>query len=240
MQNRLKILLYIPNIIGYFRILLLILSYTLQKTSFRLFFLTYFLSFALDALDGIAARALNQCSKFGALLDMLTDRMATLVIIFICLQLEIPADLSISAVFGDFSVFVNFFADFFVFVNFFADFRSFFVFVIVLDLVSHWLQTLVAAQSGSHHKNMKNFFRLLDFYYNSKIFMCILCVGYELFFLVFVYILSFGDYSGFVVFLFLFTGVLGGIKSFINVQQLVSNVIVLIDQDIEDKRNRDK
>ena len=31
----------------------------------------------LDAFDGMAARALNQCTKFGAMLDQLTDRAAT-------------------------------------------------------------------------------------------------------------------------------------------------------------------
>lgn len=35
------------------------------------------LSALLDAFDGHAARILNQCSKFGAMLDMLTDRVAT-------------------------------------------------------------------------------------------------------------------------------------------------------------------
>ena len=37
----------------------------------------YLLSQLLDALDGHAARALGQSSKFGALLDMLTDRAST-------------------------------------------------------------------------------------------------------------------------------------------------------------------
>ena len=35
----------------------------------------------LDALDGHAARLLNQCSKFGAMLDMLTDRCATMCLL---------------------------------------------------------------------------------------------------------------------------------------------------------------
>lgn len=36
------------------------------------------LSGLLDAVDGHAARMLNQSSKFGAMLDMLTDRCATM------------------------------------------------------------------------------------------------------------------------------------------------------------------
>ena len=34
----------------------------------------YILSAGLDAFDGHAARALDQSTKFGAMLDMLTDR----------------------------------------------------------------------------------------------------------------------------------------------------------------------
>lgn len=36
--------------------------------------LLYGVSCLLDAVDGYAARALNQTSKFGAVLDMVTDR----------------------------------------------------------------------------------------------------------------------------------------------------------------------
>jgi CDP-diacylglycerol--inositol 3-phosphatidyltransferase len=39
------------------------------------------LSGLLDAVDGHAARLLNQSSKFGAMLDMLTDRCATMCLL---------------------------------------------------------------------------------------------------------------------------------------------------------------
>jgi hypothetical protein len=39
--------------------------------------LFYWLSYFLDAFDGYAARLLDQGTKFGALLDMVTDRFAT-------------------------------------------------------------------------------------------------------------------------------------------------------------------
>ena len=38
----------------------------------------YFVSCILDAVDGQAARALGQTSKFGAVLDMVTDRSVNL------------------------------------------------------------------------------------------------------------------------------------------------------------------
>jgi len=42
--------------------------------------LLYGISCLLDAVDGQAARALGQTSKFGAVLDMVTDRCATVPI----------------------------------------------------------------------------------------------------------------------------------------------------------------
>merc|ERR1711879_32107 len=41
----------------------------------------YILSGLLDAFDGHAARELNQSTKFGAMLDMLTDRCATMCLL---------------------------------------------------------------------------------------------------------------------------------------------------------------
>lgn len=41
--------------------------------------LAYVVSCLLDAVDGQAARALGQTSKFGAVLDMVTDRYVKFV-----------------------------------------------------------------------------------------------------------------------------------------------------------------
>ena len=49
----------------------------------------YLLSFIGDLFDGMAARKFNQTSKFGGLLDMVTDRCATLGLLFV-LSHEIP------------------------------------------------------------------------------------------------------------------------------------------------------
>lgn len=43
----------------------------------------YLLGQGLDAVDGTAARYFGQCSKFGAVLDMLTDRMSTAVLLIV-------------------------------------------------------------------------------------------------------------------------------------------------------------
>ena len=57
-----RVYFYVPNLIGYLRVLLLFVAYTAYPDNFTVFFLSYFTSFILDAADGIAARALNQCS----------------------------------------------------------------------------------------------------------------------------------------------------------------------------------
>mmetsp|Transcript_39225 Transcript_39225/g.77117 ORF Transcript_39225/g.77117 Transcript_39225/m.77117 type:complete len:215 (-) Transcript_39225:235-879(-) len=77
------ILLYIPNMVGYVRIFTMILSfyYCFDKPTYS--FLLYGVSQGLDAVDGVAARYFNQTSRFGAVLDMLTDRMSTAVLLIV-------------------------------------------------------------------------------------------------------------------------------------------------------------
>jgi phosphatidylglycerophosphate synthase len=43
----------------------------------------YLYSFTADLFDGMAARKFNQCSTFGGLLDMVTDRCSTLGLLFV-------------------------------------------------------------------------------------------------------------------------------------------------------------
>ena len=49
--------------------------------------MTTFLSGFLDALDGTAARYWNQGTKFGAILDQLTDRAASMCLLMVLGQL---------------------------------------------------------------------------------------------------------------------------------------------------------
>ena len=76
-----NVFLFVPNLIGYARILLALLSFWFMPTSYGLAAGCYILSALLDALDGHMARALGQSSKFGAMLDMLTDRCATMCLL---------------------------------------------------------------------------------------------------------------------------------------------------------------
>eukprot|EP00252_Welwitschia_mirabilis_P008711 TRINITY_DN20806_c0_g1_i1.p1 TRINITY_DN20806_c0_g1~~TRINITY_DN20806_c0_g1_i1.p1 ORF type:complete len:189 (+),score=13.34 TRINITY_DN20806_c0_g1_i1:278-844(+) len=68
-----RIYFYVPNLIGYARILANILAFKVCFTEKRFFTALYFISFVCDELDGRFARLLNQASTFGAVLDMVTD-----------------------------------------------------------------------------------------------------------------------------------------------------------------------
>lgn len=76
-----NVFLFVPNLIGYSRIGLAILSFWFMPTNYVMAAWCYILSGLLDAVDGHAARMLGQSSKFGAMLDMLTDRCATMCLL---------------------------------------------------------------------------------------------------------------------------------------------------------------
>ncbi|CAI5441704.1 unnamed protein product [Caenorhabditis angaria] len=73
--------LFYPNLIGYGRIVLAIVSMYYMSTAPFTAIVCYALSAGLDAFDGWAARTYNQSSRFGAMLDQLTDRCALLSIV---------------------------------------------------------------------------------------------------------------------------------------------------------------
>ena len=62
---------------GYFRIVLAVASLYYMPLHPRTCSVLYSISCLLDALDGVAARRYQQATKFGAVLDMVTDRCTT-------------------------------------------------------------------------------------------------------------------------------------------------------------------
>ncbi|KAI9797343.1 MAG: CDP-diacylglycerol-inositol 3-phosphatidyltransferase [Piccolia ochrophora] len=72
-----NIFLFTPNLIGYFRIFLATASLYYMPLHPRTCSLLYSVSCLLDALDGVAARYFEQSTRFGAVLDMVTDRCTT-------------------------------------------------------------------------------------------------------------------------------------------------------------------
>ncbi|KAI1893380.1 hypothetical protein AGOR_G00123140 [Albula goreensis] len=70
----LGVLVYVPNVIGYVRVLLVFISWCgFDNTG--VFVPCYLISILLDGLDGWAARRLNQTSEFGSWLDVVVDNL---------------------------------------------------------------------------------------------------------------------------------------------------------------------
>lgn len=74
---KLSVIVNVPNTIGYLRIGFLVASIFVSGPAFVVL---YGLSSLLDFFDGHLARMLNQCSLLGSSLDMITDRVSTVVI----------------------------------------------------------------------------------------------------------------------------------------------------------------
>lgn len=85
-----SVYLYIPNILGYIRVLLNVVAFALCFSSKLWFAVLYFISFICDGVDGWLARKFNQVSTFGAVLDMVTDRVSTACLLAILSQLYRP------------------------------------------------------------------------------------------------------------------------------------------------------
>lgn len=154
--NKNNVFFYYANIIDYLRFILLIIGIFYSFTHPLLFVSLYFISFILDLFDGLVARYFNQCSLFGSSLDMIIDRISTSSFLVILSHL-------------------------------YKERTIIYILLMVLDISSHWLQVYSSILELSKNKNIKNhkelkeYFKILSFYYNNKIFLGILCFGAEMF-----------------------------------------------------------
>lgn len=145
---------FIPNLIGYGRFAFLFACpYFAHSDSHWIFFvICYAISQLLDAVDGNAARYFDQCSRFGAALDMVCDRACN-ALIFFTLATLYP-----------------------------EPFSSFcFLLCFILDFGSHWLQFQSSAfvKSESHKGKNKKENWLVGLYYNNLTVFKITCIGAE-------------------------------------------------------------
>eukprot|EP00042_Codosiga_hollandica_P033943 m.233343 g.233343 ORF g.233343 m.233343 type:complete len:264 (-) comp54290_c0_seq5:132-923(-) len=83
-----NIFLFVPNLIGYGRVVSGIASLFYMTTDPITAMTLYWISAFLDAFDGEAARRLKQTTKFGAVLDMVSDRCTTVALAVTCAQLH--------------------------------------------------------------------------------------------------------------------------------------------------------
>ncbi|MEM7758091.1 MAG: CDP-alcohol phosphatidyltransferase family protein [Cyanobacteria bacterium P01_A01_bin.40] len=151
-----RVLLYIPNIIGYVRFLFYLVSFIFHSWgNWQLCLTFYAVAFILDEFDGRAARAYNQSSNFGAALDMVADRSATAGLCLILAQL-------------------------------YPDYLLVFIGAIALDISSHYYLIYATGILGkASHKDSSQWAsnRLLKLYYGNKSFMDLLILGNEVFYL---------------------------------------------------------
>lgn len=202
------VFLFIPNLIGYFRVACtlgsFVLMITLQEQTWVLAICLYVSSFVGDLFDGMAARKFNQCSVFGGLLDMVTDRCSTLGLLYVLGMLQPTRSLM-------------------------------YLMLILLDISSHWCQ--MYSSMGSHHKSAesnanRNF--LVRWYYQHYWFFGYLCVGAEFTYIA-SYILHYleeGNSARWLAEAFLNLCLPGCVmKQFVNVSQLCSACHAVAEQD---------
>ncbi|KAL8292896.1 hypothetical protein RQP46_000590 [Phenoliferia psychrophenolica] len=148
-----NIYLFVPNLIGYLRVVLAAVSLAYMSTHPKVCTLTYSISCLLDAADGQAARALGQTSKFGAILDMVTDRCTTS-----CLLCYLASTYPSYALLFQFLISL--------------DFSSHYI---------HMYASLLSG-STSHKSVTKEQSWILWSYYNNSTTLFLFCFGNELFF----------------------------------------------------------
>lgn len=210
---------YVPNLIGYSRVIFALLSLYFMKWHPKYCTFLYCLSCLLDALDGQAARRLNQTSQFGAILDMVTDRCTTSSLIcYLCVaypKYVVPFQLLVS-----------------------LDLASHYM---------HMYATL--SSGNTSHKKFETSFKALELYYTNNNVLFIVCAANELFFVglylcsfplrsapqlgyLFGLPLSFG------VLMCAFTFPLWFFKQAVNVIQMIQAAVTLANSDVEAANNR--
>ena len=206
-----EVLVFIPNLIGYFRVACTLFSFVVMTTFpdyWAVAILLYIASFVGDLFDGWAARKFGQSSTFGGLLDMVTDRCSTLGLLYVLGTLQEPRDIR----------------------------HLIYLLLIILDISSHWCQMYSSIGSGHHKSKESNKGRniLVQWYYQYYYFFGYLCVGAE-FTYIFAYTLHYVSEDSFLMnfasvgFRLTLPGCI--MKQIINVFQLSSACYAVAEQD---------
>ena len=119
--------------------------------------------------------------------------------------------------------------------NFYEDYSLYFIFLVMLDIGSHWLQTnsgfmdgdkddLLKANNNKNHKSLEEKFWILNFYYKTTIGLLSVCLGAEIFLLMLYYL----KFDKFLINNAIFSSVLYltfaiyALKQFISILQVIS------------------
>jgi CDP-diacylglycerol--inositol 3-phosphatidyltransferase len=144
--------LFVPNLIGYVRVVLMFVGYAYALPGGRLghdhtvTIAAYMFAQLLDVADGHAARMLNQSSKFGAVLDMVTDRTSTTCFCIILAQL-------------------------------YPEYTMAFVGLVALDMFSHWFHMYTSVLVGQTSHKVVDHWLLRMYYWRPWLFL--VCSGTE-------------------------------------------------------------
>eukprot|EP00127_Corallochytrium_limacisporum_P002476 Clim_evm33s128 gene=Clim_evmTU33s128 len=154
------VMLFIPNVIGYFRLILLMLSVSYAFSDATKTFWFYFWGALLDMTDGYAARKFGQSSKLGAVLDMVTDRVA--FCLMTCVVASLVKDWEETGWWWSTLCYV----------------------IAGIDLCSHWFHTSASlyASEQSHKATGDDKNWMLNAYYSNRALLAFLCFGNEAFF----------------------------------------------------------
>ena len=80
-KKKLPVVLYVPNLIGYVRVITLVMGAMAESPASNTAIWCLTISLVLDYIDGPAARYLNQCSQFGDLLDHYADHLTMMYLV---------------------------------------------------------------------------------------------------------------------------------------------------------------
>jgi CDP-diacylglycerol--inositol 3-phosphatidyltransferase len=219
------VLFYVPNLIGYSRIGLTLVAFWNAENLDR-FVKLYLIGFLLDAADGYAARLLRQSSEFGAVLDMITDRVSTAGLLFLLARRQVSL---VTAGNGATATCL---------VTWLL--VALYMFLVLLDAVSHFWQVCAASviQASSH--KVAGAKRLVRLYYRRSVLTAV-CLFSELFLLLQLSwdakftVLNFGTVTGLMMsVIYLSCGAVYVLKQCISLAQ-ISNAVTLLKQSIRDQ-----
>ncbi|KAJ3078136.1 hypothetical protein HK102_004712, partial [Quaeritorhiza haematococci] len=197
-----NIFLFIPNLIGYARVILVAIALYLLPSAPYIAMAFYSVSCLLDAVDGHAARYFNQSTKFGAVLDMVTDRSTTTCLL-VHLTLLHP---SLALLFQ-------------------------FLISLDLSSHYMQMYSSLTMGATSHKDVSKTANPLLRLYYTDRNVLFLVCAGNELFFILF-YLLNWPDPSGSLHLLTILAVLMFPVCAFkqvVNVIQLISAIVYRAD-----------
>ncbi|XP_068193713.1 CDP-diacylglycerol--inositol 3-phosphatidyltransferase-like [Antennarius striatus] len=204
-----NVFLFAPNLIGYIRVILGLLSFYLMPSSPWPAVSCYLLSFLLDEVDGSVARAMDQCSRFGAMLDMLTDRCATMCLL-----------VNLSLLYPSYTFLFQ--------LSMCLDISGHWL----------YMHSSSIKGSTSHKTIDLSGNPVLRVYYTSWTFLCVMCYGNELFFCLLYLLHHLQEPAAWFYWLLALCGIICLLKTFINLMHLVTAAQDIAALDAADREKR--